>query len=278
MLNIMRDMDRRRDHEAALQKEAQAISGTLSSDKTLFVSTWADYDRDDVVTLWVATCLSVGINPKHKAVYSEEFAKKVVAIGSATDDFIKELNEVIRRYKNVSTHSKNPNSNLNTADELRKTIELSVFRKWVVMEKDWELPKGFPGAPAPVESPDQPNVTTPSPTPEPTAPPMVDKSASCDVETGKAGPIPINTYKSEEEKPWLIANPKDPAPEQSWYTPARYFARQFLREDSTLLRKRNVLAEKVSKTLANTGFKKRGGKLPLSSGTVLKAFSNLHWG
>lgn len=184
MLNIMRDMHREHLYKVELQKEAQAISETLSSDKTLFVSAWADYDRDDVVTLWVATCLSAGVNPNHKAAHSKDFAERMVAIGSAADDCIKKLNEVIRRYKNVSIHANNPNSSLNTADELRTKIELSAFRKWVATEKDWKLPKGFPGAPALLAGPDQPNVATPSPAPE---------HPAASVVTDKAGLPPLTT-------------------------------------------------------------------------------------
>lgn len=120
--------------------------------------------------------------------------------------------------------------------------------------------------------------TQPSPAPEPKAATVVTNSTPGRIETNKAGPTPIDTYKAGEEKPWLIANPRDPDPEQDWYTPARYFARQLVRKDSTLVLKKSVLAEKVSKTLAETGFKKRGKKLPLSSGTVLKAFSNINFG
>lgn len=81
--------------------------------------------------------------------------------------------------------------------------------------------------------------------------------------------------QSEDPKPWLIADPKDPVPEQHWYTPARYFARQLVKDDSTLLVKRNMLAQKVADSLKSAGYKKRGNKLPLSYGTVLKALSNV---
>lgn len=79
------------------------------------------------------------------------------------------------------------------------------------------------------------------------------------------------------QKPWLIRNPSDPAPVQSWYTPARYFARHFVKEDLTLRNKRPLLAKKVSKMLTDSGVKKRGGKLPLDPNTVLKAFSNINF-
>lgn len=81
------------------------------------------------------------------------------------------------------------------------------------------------------------------------------------------------------EKPWLVANPKDPTPGQPWYTPARYFARQLVIEDSTLLTKKLVLADKVSKQLASASFFKRGrAKNKLSADTVLKAFVNVALG
>jgi hypothetical protein len=79
-------------------------------------------------------------------------------------------------------------------------------------------------------------------------------------------------------KPWLLVNPQDPAPAQSWYTPARYFARQLVIADSTLLIKKLVLSDKVSKSLTGAGIFKRGGKKPLLADTVLKAFANVNLG
>lgn len=91
-----------------------------------------------------------------------------------------------------------------------------------------------------------------------------------------------NTVTNEEKanqaeyaKPWLIKKPDDPIAVQSWYTPARYFARQLVIEDSTLLNKRLLLAHKTVQLLKNVGIYKRGGKLALADVTVLKAFSNV---
>lgn len=78
--------------------------------------------------------------------------------------------------------------------------------------------------------------------------------------------------------PWNIKDSRDPKPEQPWYTPARYFARQLVREDSTLLTKRNTLANKVVQSLTNAGIKKRGGKKPFDPGTIKKALSNIDLG
>lgn len=89
----------------------------------------------------------------------------------------------------------------------------------------------------------------------------------------------VDAMKSSmDAKPWLSIDPKDPIPTQSWYTPARYFARQLVIADSTLLTKRLLLAEKVSKSLAGAGIFKRGGVKRYSADTVLKAFVNVALG
>ena len=75
--------------------------------------------------------------------------------------------------------------------------------------------------------------------------------------------------------PWDITDPKDPAPKQPWVTPARYFARQLVKNDSTLLIKRELLAHKTSQSLANAGIYKRGGKKPPMASTILQAFHNI---
>lgn len=84
--------------------------------------------------------------------------------------------------------------------------------------------------------------------------------------------------KIEKEKgqPHLIHKEGDPIPKHPWYTPARYFARQLVRQDSTLLIKRDILAEKVSKSLFEVGIYKRSiQKQKLNGSTVKKAFSNI---
>ena len=78
--------------------------------------------------------------------------------------------------------------------------------------------------------------------------------------------------------PWLTIDTRDPVPVQPWYTPARYFARQLVKGDSTLLLKRGLLAEKVSQSLAAVGIYKRGGRKSPNTTTVLKAFSNVTLG
>lgn len=84
--------------------------------------------------------------------------------------------------------------------------------------------------------------------------------------------------ESPEAKPWLVPNPADPKPEVDWYIPARFFARQLVIEESTLLHKRVLLARKTSKSMADVGIFKRGGKLAFDESTVLKAFVNVKFG
>lgn len=84
--------------------------------------------------------------------------------------------------------------------------------------------------------------------------------------------------QAEEPKPWLIADPRDPEPAQHWYTPARYFARQLVIADSTLLTKPDILAGKIVQSLTKVGIMKRGGKLPFDAVTIKKALSNVSLG
>lgn len=79
----------------------------------------------------------------------------------------------------------------------------------------------------------------------------------------------------DNDRPWLIKNSKDPEPAQHWYTPARFFARMLVLDDPTLLTKKDLLTEKVSISLKNSGIFKRGGKLPPAATTIKKAFVNI---
>lgn len=81
--------------------------------------------------------------------------------------------------------------------------------------------------------------------------------------------------QSENTQPWLENNPNDPDPVQPWYIPARYFARQLIFKDATLLTKRGLLSEKIADSLTGVGIYKRGGKKSLNASTVKKALSNV---
>jgi hypothetical protein len=75
-----------------------------------------------------------------------------------------------------------------------------------------------------------------------------------------------------QTKPWLIKDDADPAPEQDWYIPARYFARQCVKNDAELANDRRKLAVEVVKLLVENKIYKRGGKKAHDPATVLKAF------
>ena len=74
---------------------------------------------------------------------------------------------------------------------------------------------------------------------------------------------------------WSLKDPKDPDPKQDWYTPARFFAREQVRKDTTLLTKRNLLAEKVSLSLLNAGIYGRTKNKKFDGSTIKKAFVNV---
>lgn len=80
---------------------------------------------------------------------------------------------------------------------------------------------------------------------------------------------------SSIDKPWLIIETQDPSPLQPWYTPARYFARQLISEDSTLLLKTDLLTQKVVQLLSKVGIYKRGGVKPFDPNSIKKAFRNV---
>lgn len=80
------------------------------------------------------------------------------------------------------------------------------------------------------------------------------------------------------EEPWLVVNLNDPEPKQPWYTPARYFARILVIDDSTLLSQRDELASKVIHSLENVGIYKRGGKKSFNPATIKKALTKINLG
>jgi hypothetical protein len=88
--------------------------------------------------------------------------------------------------------------------------------------------------------------------------------------------LALNTIKIKSNiknnSPMWLQDPRDPIPNQPWYTPARYFARQLVAKNASLKTKRNLLAQKVQKLLTENQVFKRGGKLKLQSSTIEKAF------
>jgi hypothetical protein len=107
----------------------------------------------------------------------------------------------------------------------------------------------------------------------------VAKDPSITHSTGTAAAtVSLQPQTVQSETPWLMIDPRDPPPVHAWYTPARYFARQLVKDDSTRLLKASILADMVAKSLAKVGINKRGGKKPFVADTILKAFSNVTLG
>jgi len=79
--------------------------------------------------------------------------------------------------------------------------------------------------------------------------------------------------KSDIDKPWLVHNPLDPPPKNSWYTPARYFARETLKEKPLLINNKLKLAGEVATLLFKIKDYPRGRVAERDPSTVLKAFT-----
>jgi len=79
------------------------------------------------------------------------------------------------------------------------------------------------------------------------------------------------------QEPWWVKNIEDPEPKEGWYTPARYFARQLIKDDVGLAKKRDSLATRVAHALAEHKIFKRGGKEKLQASTIRKSFSNVRF-
>lgn len=85
---------------------------------------------------------------------------------------------------------------------------------------------------------------------------------------------PHSNVKKEvtvDDSPWLVPDLSDPKPAQPWYTAARYFARQILKESPQRSTTKALLAKKVIPYLKNANIKPPG-KLSYDEGTIRKAF------
>lgn len=196
---------------------------------------WADMEE---VQLWQAVALSLDIEPN--SLPGLDFRPIVGGpFDDCPDEFKRRLKLAVSKFYEANTE-----------------IRLSSLREWAVqLTRPWTFPKDFPQQ--------QPTIKEAA------------KSAPIAVEQGQKGLNEASPQPASHLKPWLESDPSDPDPKQDWYIPARYFARQLIKKDSTLLLKRVVLADMVSKSLAKLGIYKRGGKKPPAAETILKAFSNV---
>lgn len=85
-----------------------------------------------------------------------------------------------------------------------------------------------------------------------------------------------STPNDMNAKPWLVVDPRDPVPALDWHTPARYFAREVLKEKPLLKNNRKRVAEEVANRLVGAGIKPRAkNSTRYEVNTVLKAFENI---
>lgn len=95
------------------------------------------------------------------------------------------------------------------------------------------------------------------------------------LKTNESATASFPQFENTDDKPWLIQNSEDPPPDQPWYTPARYFAREIIGESPKLLANRNLLTPEIVKRMGKVGIKKRGGKELHSPDTVKNALKNV---
>jgi len=79
----------------------------------------------------------------------------------------------------------------------------------------------------------------------------------------------------DTNNPWWTHNPKDPEAEQYWFTPARYFARELLKEKPNLKKNRDKLADETAIQLKKHEIYGRMKGRQFNYGTVLKAFKKV---
>lgn len=203
---------------------------------------WGKWKLMPEVSLWKAVALSLNIEPDKIKYDRDADGDHPFDEGDTFSDRL----EVLKKNFSDRTHFPTP-CTLSMSSWLRHEIRLNEFAAWCV-RIGYEIPIELAELAQGVQ----------------TSKPALDKEA-----------LPL---QANLQKPWEVADPKDPSPAQPWYTPARYFARQLVKDDSTLLTKRNILAHKTSQSLASAGIYKRGGKLGFNATTILRALSNISLG
>lgn len=86
---------------------------------------------------------------------------------------------------------------------------------------------------------------------------------------------PGSNGRDRNERWWQPVDGDPPAKPDSWYIPARYFARELVKVNPTLGNKRDLLAKQIVKKLTEEGIYKRGGVKSLDPATVKKALVNV---
>lgn len=202
---------------------------------------WDEWRFIPEVQLWQAVALSLNIAPGKEWLKPHSWHQNGVAesVFDESDEFNSRLRVLRANFDDVKQF---PTKLTFVDPEWCSDIRLDEFAAWVLRVPKWEIPSQLAALAKPSDTTDIQNSETPA------------------------------TREPPASRPWLIPNPDDPEPKYDWYTPARFFAREHVRNQPSLLEKRLVLADKVAKSLATVKVYKRGNTQPPDASTILKAF------
>ena len=208
---------------------------------------WNFWLNMPTVKLWQAVALSMDLSPEAFSGVSKHLGSWLKAettqelIGNGDNDRDR-FNKRLELLKAHVFDTDNLNVTSISANNVNSVIYLNDFVDWTLKVK-WDIPKEL-----------ETLVTTKEK--------VEDKLYREDKPNGE---------------PWREHREGDPKPKHDWYTPARYFARELVRDDSNLLTKKKYLYQKISDSLADVGIYKRGGKKAFDSQTIRKALANIKY-
>jgi hypothetical protein len=207
---------------------------------------WDHWLNMPTVELWQAVALSMWIDPddKNRINHSEGELAQLNIIDDH-DKFIKRL--TLLKASFFDTNSLRVAS-VNGSNNAKSVIYLDSFVNWAINKADWDIP---------------PRLYELENTKEKV------KNKSKETEQEKT-----------EDKPWNIYREGDSKPEhyQPWYPAARYFAREFVKENSNILKNKKRLCRMTAESLKDVHIYKRGGrKEPFDTETIRKALNNLDY-
>ena len=198
---------------------------------------WDHWLHMPTVKVWQACALSMDIDPHECPLEGSRLETWRRVIDE--DKFDKRLTLLVAHTFNTDNFPNAKLRNPNASSE----IHLNTFVDWAINIVDWDISKEL-----------ETLVTTKEK--------VEDKLYREDKPNGE---------------PWKEHRKGDPDPKHPWRTVARYFARELVRDDSTLLTKNSLLHNKIVASLADVGIYKRGGKKPFDPQTIRKAFTKIKY-
>jgi len=238
--------------QECFKKEEENKKNLQQKNKKILSDYWNDLEWNTqwskfvTVKDWQGTALSLGINPDSIIRKSQDF-KKVVEIFLPAVTFTQEQAEQFsRRLRLVRNVAKAKGFFCLQTDYDENEINFASFATWALAENlvDKKAINCFEDA-------------------------FLEKKQSSQKET---------SAKVKQCIPWEKKEPTDPEPShfQDWYISARFFARELVKGDGSLLTKRKVLHQKIVKSLTSVEIYKRGkGKKPFDPSTISKALQNI---